>query len=407
MSSTLKDILDGSDSVAVVAKSGSYFCSRYSAIVTDMLQKEGYNPRTESDNSSCDPISILISDFDPSDPDMLAVEKRDNTYCLTAGGAVAFEALLERLFLSLKGKCPFEMREKLPSLNTKNIADKLSHTTTGDARVMFFNILFDDLHIRPNKERNFICAELVAEYGADVICMEECGIDLRASCQEADIKTLMKQKGYEETLDFHVDNIFNSNYTPIFYNPVKLGLVESSYYRYRHHAPGISDEDKSSKGITWAVFNTCDNRKFIVINTHMCTQSDFPRLQQARELCAISDALTKKYPYVPILLGGDFNTVLDSRTYAHFIEHGFEDAIFVSQGFSARQKGHHAYPVFDEKIGYMVYNGELSGTFEGSVDHILYTNACENFCICSYGVIINKLARACSDHSPAFVDFTF
>ena len=342
-------------------------------------------------------------------PDWLHIRPVNGGLLLTAGSEIAYSAALDALEKAWRRNLPVQaFSGSIAELSGGRNTDAYLERNPGEWRLIFSNVLFDDLQRKPNPERNRLCAGLLDRYCPDAVAMQECGPYLREPCGPDDIARLMRQAGYAETVPPVAENPDRTNYTPIFYRSDRLRLLESAYHHYRHQAPGISADDFSSKGMTWAVFEHIALRqRLILLNTHFCTQSDVPRLLQAGELIGICQRLCEKYPDTPVLLGGDFNTVLDSMTYRRCIEQGFADCIFLSTGASPRYRAHHAYPKFDPEFGMMMPDGDIGGSFEQSVDHILYLGPPDRLRISTYGMMTNRIARSFSDHCPVWLDFSF
>ena len=375
-----------------------------------LLRQCGMEAHLEADPQVEWPAEVRLGSIsglpDETREDWLHIRDENGNIMMMSGSEIAYSAALDYLARAWKQNRDVNVDGSISDVSGGRNSDAFRTERSGEWRGLFGNVLFDDLQIKPNSERNRLCVNLLTQYAPDFIAMQECGPYLREPCGQDDIAVLMARSGYEETVPHVVRNPDRTNYTPIFYRKDRLRVLESAYHHYRHQAPGISADDRSSKGMTWAVVEH-GNRggRLILINTHFCTQSDVPRLLQAKEMMHICQELRRRYPNVPVLLGGDFNTVLASMTYRWCIEQGFEDCIFISENQSPRYCAHHPYPQFDREFGMMVPNGDVGGSFEQSVDHILYLGENARIRVYRYGMITNRLARSYSDHCPIWVDF--
>ena len=296
----------------------------------------------------------------------------------------------------------------LESLSRLEETAKYAFEPAGEYRLMFYNVLFDNNDL---VERAKLQTSTILAYAPDVIGFQEFRENRRT-----DIVPIMNANGYEETMDYKKGNINMSgtgtspslyNYVPIFYNTATTTCIESGYLRY--HAQ-YSAAESHSKSLCWAVLEDKDSKeRYIVVNTHMCTQDDSIKGQQAVEAMEIINELEEKYTD-PIFLGGDFNGKYTNSNYLHFVgTGGFRDIERegIATEYTAKFRAHHKpNPVFDTNLGIMMPGDKdtTGGSPSESVDHILVKNDYA-VTIGVYGIVADDYTKSGSDHFPIFVDF--
>ena len=139
----------------------------------------------------------------------------------------------------------------------------------------------------------------------------------------------------------------------------------------------------------------------------MCTQDDAIRETQAREACAIVEMIRAIHG-IPMILGGDFNSLCTHRGYLYYREQGYPDAYELALLHRTDVKRHHPYPAYRSRLDLVIptADAEYQAT-EKSVDHVLYPYKPEELQTFVYGVPINDYSLASSDHFPIFVDLSF
>ena len=300
----------------------------------------------------------------------------------------------------------------IDTLGELNSSNAYAYQHTGDVRIMFYNTLwqnrtgqtsYDDV---PAAERNRLQAEMIAQYMPDVLGLQEVDGSKRDKTGEYDIATLLKALGYAETLDPAVENLIGYNCTPLFYNTATTRLVDSEYYWYSVQSGTAANNDKSSKSLTWGVFEQiATGDRYLVVSTHMCTQDADIRLQQAQEAMELIDALVARYG-CPAFIGGDFNASIDSSSCQLFLDNGYinarEEADVTTSLSSVK-----GYPAYSEELGMMRPNSTGVPEKElASLDHLLMTNG-EAVTLTVFGVVADECTCAASDHLPIFVDAVF
>ena len=317
---------------------------------------------------------------------------------------------------------------------------------TGDARIMFYNVLFNS---PIPAARNVLNAELIEQYMPDVLGLQEFNNTKRYQAGDRDLGKLLAKLGYVETIDPRVKNAYATNktipgttqkgygtggaarvtvdgetfytyynHTPLFYNPQTTDYIDGGYYWYQsqrdsENKNNCGSSDCASKSLTWGVF--ADKRtgeRYIAVSTHMCTRSEGVRGQQALEVLALLDQILQQYD-CPVFFGGDYNGSFSNINHKLFEEQGDlvdigrEDVAEILNGAMGTM---HAAPVAgkDSLTGrdFAVGRGGYTDTYSSAVDHIMVRNL-KGARIKVFGVVVDEYANAGSDHLPIFVDFSF
>lgn len=275
----------------------------------------------------------------------------------------------------------------------------------GDNRVLFYNALWQnsaDRYLFPTPERNLLQAQMIAQYLPDVIGFQEMDAFKRGS--DSSLAERIARLGYAETLDPAVANEMQINYTPLFYNTNTTLLVKSAYNWYAAQDRNAGQDDRSSKALTWGVFeNKRTGDRYLVISTHMCTRDDSVRGEQAKEALALIAVLVAEYD-CPVILGGDLNGTSTSANYRLFTENGLLDVQKQAEVTSGVNTWHD-YPSYDDERG-MILPTAGARLGADSIDRILIANA-DRVSLKLFGVVVDACTLSASDHFPIFVDFSF
>lgn len=322
---------------------------------------------------------------------------------------------------------------------------KYAYDKQGDTRLMFYNVLWDNKNTLPAVERNILQTEMIEQYAPDVIACQEFSINKREYSKDhtgttvasKSLVTLLNGIGYQESIDPRVDNVTNPqedslninvtvngstyytyyNSTPLFYNTNTTEHITGGYFWYTNHTDAennnyMSSYNRASKAATWGLFkNKATSKQYIVIGTHMCTDSDGVRGKQAEELIGLINTLTSKYPNAPIFLGGDLNGSYSAQNCKKFTAAGYKDFEKgkIAKIFNAQVRTDHGYPEYNTTKGMMTTTASdyLQKTSSaGSVDHIFAVtpSLVSNFGV--YGVVVDDVSLSSSDHLPLFIDVT-
>lgn len=313
---------------------------------------------------------------------------------------------------------------------------RYAYDKKGEIRLMFYNVLFND----PAPDlRNILSAEVVRQYAPDILGCQEFNRTKRDGAGERDLAKLLSDIGYVEAVDPWVRNALpieeggygterigivtvggetyhsNSNCTPLFYNKKTTKCLDSEYYWFKHQLDWENEgrcscRDCASKSMTWGVFENIETgKRYIVASVHMCTISNGVKREQAIEAVDIFSRLREKYN-CPIFIGGDYNALWTHANYEHFTskEVGYVDIgrNGIAELHSSESRTYHRpYPVYHEELD-MVLPDEADDTaidLAGGVDHILLDKI-DDVSVKVYGVVIDEIAAAGSDHYPIFAD---
>ena len=336
------------------------------------------------------------------------IKAEDGRVEITVGGILAWECvknyaarlLAEGLHpYSAEGNCTNEFAD----------ANKFAFARAGDHRIMFYNVLWGGRPAHAPEERNVMAAEIFREFSPAVVALQECGYDKRSSIKAIDIMTEINRVGYVEVAyETSPEQYKGYNCTPLVYDPNQVTLLESAHHWYTQQSERASLQDQSSKSLTWGVFeDKKTGERYAVVGTHMCTQDDAIRETQAAEAYAICAQIKEKYN-VPVVIGGDFNSLITHRGYLYYREAGCVDAYEVAKLYRSDARRHHPYPAYQFDLGLvMPTDGAMYGAAEKSVDHILYPYMQDRITTYVYGTVINDYSLASSDHFPVFVDISF
>ena len=289
---------------------------------------------------------------------------------------------------------------------------KYAFGSTSEYRVMFYNALWDNTSV---VERAKLQCAMIEVYQPDVVGFQEFKEIRRGA-----MVSLLQKLGYAETMNYKDGNMVSATYgggtssslysmVPIFYNTATTKCIESGFHRYTAQ---ISEWESESKTLSWAVMESkSSGERYLVMNTHMCTQDDTIRGRQAKEVVDLVNELFTRYN-VPVFLGGDYNGTYDSANFRYFASEsgGFTDVEknnLATQYTSKLKSYHRPYPEYNESIGLMwPVGGDDTGVNPAaSVDHIMIRNA-SSVSVSVYGVIADDCTISGGDHFPIFFDFS-
>ena len=287
------------------------------------------------------------------------------------------------------------------SVDTNKISTKINKL--GDVRVLINNILGNcDNNKYPVIYRTRSVTELIASYAPDVVGLQECSPTSR-SC---DIVGIFKTYGYEE-VSVNPTNSKKSNYTPLFYNPKTVKVIEGGYVYYYGTL-----NDSGSKSITWAVFEVLSSgKRFAVCSTHFFYQSadlggDAGRVENAKTLVKTVKDIVAKYN-VPVIAGGDLNTRTTTSAFNELTSNGLVNIQPIAKK-AANSATHHTYPEFHADLGYYsTYVPPTANVYASkAIDHALvYNKGSLTFEL--FDIVTENFALMSSDHCPLVIDFTF
>jgi endonuclease/exonuclease/phosphatase family metal-dependent hydrolase len=342
-------------------------------------------------------------------------------------------------------------------------ATAYAYDKRGEHRVMFYNVLWDDNDI--SAERIQLNKTLIGTYLPNVLGLQEMNKNKRGKTADGKggLVAELEEIGYAEAVDprvrnayatneiipgtdsfattganagqllngYGIDNVASRvtvdgeafypyfNCAPLFYNTKTTRLIEAEYYWYKNQwdkRPGQSHpnwpNDCGSKAATWGVFeDLATGDRYIVINTHMCTRSDYIRGLQGQELVDLANKLIAEYD-CPVILGGDMNGRYTAANFLCLEENGFVDVEKnnLASIYTSKTRGHHTYPVEDAEKGIVQPapdDNTGTSTSEYSVDHIMIYNVDPGEMeIFVFGVIIDECSMSGADHFPMLFDFS-
>lgn len=280
-----------------------------------------------------------------------------------------------------------ELKTSSPSLMNRD----------GEVRVLIHNI-WGNTSEGNIAGRMHQTAILYEEYAPDVIGLQECSPGSRSG--KDGIVSLLNGLGYKE-VPAQATNSGKNNYTPLFYNPDTVKLIECGYRLY------VGQNDSGSKGLTWAVFETVKTgEKFAAASTHYWWQSDdaqdtLDRESNARESLDTIAQIQAKHN-CPVVLGGDFNCNPSSSPYGILTSGGLRDV----QSWAAKTENmhtHHTYPTYNADTGFWDDPVYPASNYARSIDHIFATK--EGITPKRFDVVSDLYAILSSDHCPLILDF--
>lgn len=271
-------------------------------------------------------------------------------------------------------------------------------------RLLFSNVLgwCDKLPLYINSRRVRMLAELYDSYSPDVIGLQECW-DSPTRDNNCSIVDLLAAYGYTE-VPVKVENLRNTNFTPLFIKNGKFDLLDYGYMLYDGE---LNDVD--SKSVTWAYLRDKGNgNAFIAAATHLFWQhgeeGDAGRVRNAEQVFELARTLCSEYS-VPFILGGDYNCRFGSAAIKRFHENGFVN-VHDTAKLADNTNTCHSYPKFSEELG--IYEStvtELGDYHKRAIDHIYAYNINEKTKFNRFKVIDEPYALEASDHCPIMVDF--
>ncbi|MBQ9087049.1 MAG: hypothetical protein IJY47_07685 [Clostridia bacterium] len=288
---------------------------------------------------------------------------------------------------------------------------KYAYSNSSEYRLMFYNVFWGDGHL---PERATLQVSMIEEYSPDVVGFQEFKKNRRTHIVPA-----LLELGYAEAMDYTKGNMVSAsfgtgtsdalyNYVPIFYQTATTKCIDSGYYRYTAQH---SESESASKSLSWALMESkSTGERYLVVNTHMCTQDDSIKGRQAVEAVKLINELLTRYN-VPVFLGGDYNGTYTNANYTYFAGTGgftdIEKNNLATEYTSKLKSYHRDYPAYKSSLGLM-WPAEKDDTGvnpSASVDHIMMKNA-SSVAISVYGVVADDYTMSGGDHYPIFVDFT-
>ena len=281
------------------------------------------------------------------------------------------------------------------------------------------------LHSGPIALRQQMQADLISHYAPDFIGMQEYCLDYRKG-----MTPLMEKIGYVEIEvghDKRHEDGTRLNYSPIFYRPEKLKLLDKGFLMYPETMPDPNKNDGSvliindvsSKSLTYGVFEQITtHKKFIAVNTHFMYSARYLTIEQARQvrtqnaqnaLKIIDKVRANGYEDLPVIFGGDLNTYPVSAPIRTLTEVGGMQWLWDIAPVKDNSKGWKLYQIYDETQGKYVKYDKPSDDVNTTIDFIFYGPTKQpgtKMIFDNYLTITDDNALRSSDHSPRYTDFT-
>ncbi len=300
----------------------------------------------------------------------------------------------------------------------------------GFLRAMFYNVF--GYHWFPDKEktphlysgpiplRQNIQAELIASYAPDVLAMQEYCRNYRKG-----MTPLLSEIGYLEVDVSHTQTHEDGtklNYTPLFYRPETLRLLDSGFFMYPETMTADGKElninDASSKSMTWAVFEEKTfQKRFIAVCTHFMydaawltkEQQNEARIQNAKLLLDTVAAIRSKEDYrgLPVLMGGDLNCAYDTDPIRTLELSGMQ-WLWQIAPVKDDSRGLKPYAIYDKNTEEYILVPLTPDGAKDTIDYIWYLPSENGSAIRfeNYRTVTELSALLTSDHCPRFADFT-
>ncbi len=246
-----------------------------------------------------------------------------------------------------------------------------------------------------------------SEIGADVIGLQEVSLRMAELMME-EMKEFTLADGSVAEYEY-----ISGGDTPIVYRRDKLKLLESGFYRYDEHVPGLegSFNNSETKSYAYGVFECREcGKRFVLMSTHLWWKSSNPeskhylagsdeaRAYQVMQANSKMDEMMAKYS-CPGVLMGDFNAKMGSPALRAAEWAGWREVHELSVGETNNERGHHP-------CGNDGFKRVDMGSFEQAIDHIMLKNF-EGVTVNSFKRLTDEYFDSISDHYPLYIDVTF
>lgn len=371
-------------------------CAEYAAraFADHIARYSGYQPPIRADAAEAGPAFRFLPGGNAG---TYAITVRTGEVTVTAGSYPDFFDALYAMtdlfaasdFLELKAGETFtgQTENKLPAQTEK---------AAGSVRVMFHNVWGYQSEY-PVLCRASLALDVYCAYAPDVLCFEEAGNLYRGSAKN--VYAWFSQNGYREICFSAEGGIGN----PIYFNTAVLKLLDSGY---GHDRAG-------DKGTTWAVFERiADGMRFAVTNSHFAANSnaggdaalgDQYRTQDAKCAAGQVEKIRQTYPGIPVILGGDCNSVKSSEAYRVLTGIGAVNVRDSAAGSWSVPSAFHGSFQYDTETGLYDLVTQLGIPGSSAIDHILTLGGITPL---RWRIVDDSAALTCSDHAPHFADFS-
>ena len=248
-------------------------------------------------------------------------------------------------------------------------------------RVMSYNILHPDWSRVPVTGRDEIVADILKYYRPDVVALQEAGAKWHKALTPLLVDTGLYAFACRKS---NADGFIYCT-TCFLYNPATVSLVEEY----------ILDLDMrdATRVFAVAVFERLsDGTRFVMANTHPAPRETPDKYaRNIAALTAIAADTVNKYPDLPFIIAGDFNTPEQSEAYLNLMAAaGVSDAKYAAETLirnCSTYWGYHDAPGAEDA--------------EYCVDH-LFVNA--NVEVRLFSSVIGHSVQDASDHIPIYAD---
>jgi len=242
--------------------------------------------------------------------------------------------------------------------------------------------------------RTELMRDVIFEAEPDFCCFQECNPNtVRAG--EKGIGELLKPC-YTEVLPEFSDK----NYTPVFYNPKKVTLIEAGY------APFEGLNDLNSKSATWGVFKDNVTDKYIsIISVHFwwMAEGEKDNIQRQKNAEAVGESVKNLYEKykAPVLITGDLNsgdTKQGTGGYDRMCGLGMSDVRYIAKETDNSKTCSSQYPLYE--------NGAyIKGVVPNQTIDYIFAYKKEDISAEKFYVVNTDKSRRSSDHLPLILDF--
>ena len=191
----------------------------------------------------------------------------------------------------------------------------------------------------------------------------------------------------------------DTNPVALFYKTERFSVLEADFVKY--DSSMIEGGPYSGRYYTYAVLKEKETGKQIVatsthfvagisgVSTEIC---ELYRQESAKQLVAFSESIKKKYPDAVVIMGGDYNSNLESES------HRIMNESLLSSRDTAEKTAN---------MNYQTTNGLGKKPSRGNppkvIDHIFYSKT--GLAAKHYEVVVSRYSYVYSDHVPVLVDF--
>ncbi|MBO5295001.1 MAG: hypothetical protein J6B71_07160 [Clostridia bacterium] len=291
---------------------------------------------------------------------------------------------------------------------------------TGDFRVMFHNVWMHE-NVKFGADNGRYEAAVVLGYRPDVVGFNE----FVAGWDTTDLVKQLNEAGYVK-VEYGDGRIS----APIYYNSNTVKLIAAERYPYgslntsggfaAQNADGkwYNKNDNRWSGANFAVFESLTTgEQFGVLNTHLESNTYVPtqqpdegdpiRAEQVTDVVIPATMeMVQKYN-VPIVMGGDFNSVATRIACTLLVDAGFDNARD-NAGVKNDYCSCHGYPAYNEVLGSYVGNAlpKTNSGYRNSIDQIYTYDASDVLRENTYRTIGDTIIGYISDHCPVILDFS-